>query len=450
MPETTEEQGTEFTGERVIPGRVDPALWNEHVSRYHLAATFASGGRILDVGCGAGYGTALLAAAGGKAIGFDIARDAIEYARANNGGNVEFLLASAETFPIRTGSIRTVTAFEVIEHITGWQALIAEAARVLEEDGIFLVSTPNKTYYAETRKESGPNPFHVHEFEYDEFRRVLAEHFPHVQMMAQNRQEAFVFSGEDAPCQLHGIMGSTSATADAHFFIAVCTKKHLSVNPFAFVPQTGNLLRERELHIAGLQQELLFVREQQRELLKQHEELGRELEQHNAWAISLDQELGEARQKIAAEQENAKNLAEWAKRTNHELQEKSAELKNAYALLQEAEDRIRERTEWALRLEQEVGHRSTELSDRTRELKSVNEQIANLKRHFGNLSTHTANLNQKNVENQSAAGYAIKPGGNPIDTFNRLLEERRLLQQSRWLKLGRRLGIGPKLDEDLV
>ena len=174
----------------------------------------------------------------------------------------------------------------------------------------------------------------------------------------------------------------------------------------------------------------------------------RDLEQHNAWALSLDQELGEARQKIAAEQENARNLAEWAKRTNHELQEKSVELKNAYALLQEAEDRIRERTEWALRLEQEVGQRSTELGDR--QLRSVEEQIAKLTRHSGRRSTPTAILKQKPGENHSAAGYAIKPGGNPIEIFNRLLEERKLLQQSRWLRLGRRLGIGPKLDEDLV
>ena len=52
----------EFTGERVIPGQVDPDLWAEHISRYALAATLQSAAsKVLDIGCGAGYGTARLA-----------------------------------------------------------------------------------------------------------------------------------------------------------------------------------------------------------------------------------------------------------------------------------------------------------------------------------------------------------------------------------------------------
>ncbi len=51
----------EFTGERVIPGQVDPDLWAEHISRYAFASRFAPGARVLDLGCGAGYGTAELA-----------------------------------------------------------------------------------------------------------------------------------------------------------------------------------------------------------------------------------------------------------------------------------------------------------------------------------------------------------------------------------------------------
>ena len=54
---------TEFTGERVIPGQVEDDLWAEHVARYAFAARFAAGKRVLDVGCGMGYGTAELAKA---------------------------------------------------------------------------------------------------------------------------------------------------------------------------------------------------------------------------------------------------------------------------------------------------------------------------------------------------------------------------------------------------
>ena len=46
----------EFTGERVIPGLVDPDLFNEHLARYRFAARFAPARRVLDAGCGTGYG----------------------------------------------------------------------------------------------------------------------------------------------------------------------------------------------------------------------------------------------------------------------------------------------------------------------------------------------------------------------------------------------------------
>src|SRR5579885_297921 len=73
----------EFTGERVIPGQVDIDLLNEHLARYAFAARLARGKRVLDAGCGAGYGTAELARVALSAAGIDSAADAIDYARAN-------------------------------------------------------------------------------------------------------------------------------------------------------------------------------------------------------------------------------------------------------------------------------------------------------------------------------------------------------------------------------
>ena len=45
----------DFTGERVVPGKVDKFLWAEHLSRYMFAAQWAAGKRVLDAGCGAGF-----------------------------------------------------------------------------------------------------------------------------------------------------------------------------------------------------------------------------------------------------------------------------------------------------------------------------------------------------------------------------------------------------------
>src|SRR5215208_5162062 len=71
----------EFTGERVIPGQVDIDLLNEHMARYAFAARLASGKRVLDAGCGAGYGSAELAHAAQTVVGIDVAAEAMDFAR---------------------------------------------------------------------------------------------------------------------------------------------------------------------------------------------------------------------------------------------------------------------------------------------------------------------------------------------------------------------------------
>ncbi len=98
----------EFTGERVIPGQVDPDLWAEHVSRYAFAARFASGARVLDLGCGAGYGTAELAGRARSAMGIDLAPEAITHASsAYPRANISFVPASVTAFPFRDGILRS-------------------------------------------------------------------------------------------------------------------------------------------------------------------------------------------------------------------------------------------------------------------------------------------------------------------------------------------------------
>src|ERR1700690_3749056 len=72
----------EFTGERVIPGQVDVDLLNEHMARYTFAARLSRGKRVLDAGCGAGYGSAELAQQAESTVGVDRAGEAVEFARA--------------------------------------------------------------------------------------------------------------------------------------------------------------------------------------------------------------------------------------------------------------------------------------------------------------------------------------------------------------------------------
>lgn len=94
---------TEFTGERVIPDRVDPNLWNEHMARYAFASRLSRNRRVLDAGCGAGYGTAELAYAATSVTGMDISSDALAFAREHfSKRNVCWVQGSCTDLPFAT------------------------------------------------------------------------------------------------------------------------------------------------------------------------------------------------------------------------------------------------------------------------------------------------------------------------------------------------------------
>ena len=304
---------TEFTGERVIPGLVDVDLWNEHISRYTFAARLARRKRVLDVGCGAGYGTAELAQTAREATGLDVSVEAVEYAQTHyERVNVPFEVGSATEMPFADASFDLVVAFEVIEHLENWQQLLTEARRVLAPGGQLVVSTPNKLYYAESREQSGPNPFHTHEFEIEEFRGALGEVFPHVSMFLENHADSIVFQPEagasGAEVKMEGRVGTA---ADAHFFLAVCANEMQTGAPaYLYVPSSANVLREREQHIGRLTAELAtkdgwIVREQtaHQELLRLHDGTVGELKAANGWAQTVNANLKLAHARIEELQE---------------------------------------------------------------------------------------------------------------------------------------------------
>jgi SAM-dependent methyltransferase len=357
----------EFTGERVIPGRVDDDLWSEHVSRYAFAASLQSAGNALDIGCGAGYGTAILAAGSRSAAGVDIATDAIAYARGHYTlPNVRFAAASCLALPFASARFDLVVAFEVIEHLSEYRRMLDEAARVLAPGGVFVVSTPNRQYYSETRASVGPNPFHAHEFDATEFRAVLEERFSHVRLLTQNHSEAFLFSPrEPGLAEARGrIETNDDKLEEAHFFVALCSREEKRAPaPFIFVPRAANLLRERDHQLQALETRLS---EAQRSAAENISRLEAEIAERNQWAERLDDELKEAREKIERRERETAEMAagydakiaaieadleqktNWARETERRLMAEMAELHRSYqALLDEANATIEERTKWA-------------------------------------------------------------------------------------------------------
>jgi SAM-dependent methyltransferase len=246
----------EFTGERIIPGKVDVDLLNEHVARYTFAARLARGKRVLDAGCGAGYGSAELAQAADSVVGLDRAPEAIDFARANYAlPNLRFEQASCDALPHPGGSFDLVVAFEVIEHLDHWREFLLEARRVLAPAGQIVISTPNKLYYTESRGPTGANPFHVHEFDFEEFQSELQAVFPYVSMYLENHVEGVTFQPHEAGHTVEvRVDAGDSAPDESHFFVAVCAHRRQLGNPtYVYVPRAANVLRERERHIALLE-----------------------------------------------------------------------------------------------------------------------------------------------------------------------------------------------------
>jgi SAM-dependent methyltransferase len=338
------------------------------MARYAFARQYAHGKRVLDAGCGTGYGSAELVQSAAEVTGVDVAADAIEYAASNYPiAALRFIESSCIAVPFPEESFDLVVAFEVIEHLTDYRAFIDEAGRVLCRDGLLIVSSPNQRYYAATRAATGPNPFHEHEFEAEEFVRELERVFPNVRLLLQNRVESFAFHPAVTfwPAEAR-IDGGGGGAQEAHFFIALCSRGQLpEPKSFVYVPKAANMLRERELHVEALERQLADIKADRLALLEMFRRQTRELEERNEWAKRLDTDVTTAGNRIVALQNEAAELAAgyrahiarmeredqvktaWARKASAELEAKCQELAHCVGLLDTAEATVRERTIWA-------------------------------------------------------------------------------------------------------
>lgn len=165
-----------FTGERLHEGSplfsVDLV---RHRAAYACAIEVAKSGpgqRILDLGCGTGYGTALLAEARLDVFAIDRISPDVD-ARHDD---VRYVRADVAAIPVIADAFDMVVSFQVIEHLEDPAAYLEAIAHMTRPGGVALISTPN---VLQSDKE---NPFHVHEYEAGELTRLLTGHFDDVDM----------------------------------------------------------------------------------------------------------------------------------------------------------------------------------------------------------------------------------------------------------------------------
>jgi 2-polyprenyl-3-methyl-5-hydroxy-6-metoxy-1,4-benzoquinol methylase len=158
--------------ERQAPTKIEHTE-PSHLARYKFAEQFVKKDNVvLDVPCGSGYGTKLLSSKGAMIYGIDINKDAIEHANEFFKNDLDnFCIGDAEDlrkiFP-DDKFFDVIISLEGIEHFNNPNHFLSEVERLLKTKGKFIISTPRKPH---------GSPFHITEYNLDEFRNVLLSKF---------------------------------------------------------------------------------------------------------------------------------------------------------------------------------------------------------------------------------------------------------------------------------
>jgi SAM-dependent methyltransferase len=135
----------ELTGERTLPGIWHENYWmRRHEAAYAVFAPMCRGARVLDAGCGEGYGAAHLARAGARlVVGIDLDVPTLRHMRATY-ADVTPLRANLVLLPCADASLDIVVSAQTIEHLWDQDRFVRECARVLRPGGVLAMSTPNR------------------------------------------------------------------------------------------------------------------------------------------------------------------------------------------------------------------------------------------------------------------------------------------------------------------
>jgi SAM-dependent methyltransferase len=411
---------------------VDPDLWNEHFSRYVFASRLARRRRVLDAGCGTGYGAAELARAAVQVVGTDLSAEAVAYARRRYGApNLEFVQADCARLPFRDGAFDLAVSFELIEHLDDWRSFLCELRRVLSPAGQCVISTPNRHTYAETRALTGPNPFHRHEFDFEEFREELQAVFPQVALYLQNHADGFVFVPVQSASGVEARLADAAPRpGEAHFFVAVCALgKQTGAPAFLYIPEAGNVLRERDKHIASLEAQLAERTSERDRLIEISQAQKAEME---AQASGYESQIAELQSQLA---QTARGYEEQIRQLQQEMARHASGYENQIATLQaeiarqaaiyeerlaELEADCRQKADWAQRT-------SVELEAKVRELAHAVEVLHETERLLAERTRWAQDLDAR-LQHLEGVLNAVRT--------------------SRWIKLGTKLGVGPRLQDE--
>lgn len=177
--------------ERTDPSKkINHPFYCQYRAVYEYANNFIQAKRVLDVGCGEGYGANILARQAKEIVAIDRHKKTIQQAqRKYSLPNLSFNVQDVEQLSKYTPeTFDVVCCFHVIEHLKEPTRLLLDIGKLLSESGILLISTPNR--HSPFRSATGIEwPYHEREYAVDEFRKLLLSCFKNVTLYALQASE---------------------------------------------------------------------------------------------------------------------------------------------------------------------------------------------------------------------------------------------------------------------
>jgi len=247
----------EWTGERLETFVLNDSTI-EHLHRYAIAKEFVQNKRVLDIACGEGYGSNLLAASAHLVNGVDIDQATINHASQKyKKENLSFIQGSVEKIPFEAATFDVAVSFETIEHTTEHISMLKEIKRVLKPGGLLLISTPDKKSYSDMP--GYKNPFHKKELYKEEFDKLLSENFEYHSLYYQNLHlTSLLMNAHSLSLKIYdGDYNSINSPdiIEPLYFLALCSDQEIPKLASSIFTGKGTLedaLREKEEAIKNL------------------------------------------------------------------------------------------------------------------------------------------------------------------------------------------------------
>jgi SAM-dependent methyltransferase len=174
----------ELTGERTLPDVPAENYWyRRHLAVYEWIAARVAGAVVLDMACGEGYGSAVLAGTASRVVGVDGNPEAHEHARLKYARpGLSFEWGAVESFG-EAGAFDAVVFLQTIEHVVDPPAVLRHFSSLLAPGGTAYISTPNVLTLAPPGATKSDNPWHLREYRASEFAELCRGAFDHVEML---------------------------------------------------------------------------------------------------------------------------------------------------------------------------------------------------------------------------------------------------------------------------